>query len=750
MKKKPESDITPANERKCKELLEASEEKYRTLYEYSPDAIMITAQDGTIYSANPAACNMLGYSEYELCSDGRNGIVDNTPQLFEALEQRRKTGKYFGELTFVKKDGTRFPVEISSSVLTNSDGRELTTMVIRDITERKAIENAFIQAHDWQEAIFEGSIDAIFISDTDAFLIAVNKAACDLTGYSKEELLKMRIPDLHDELDLEAFKKYHKKIFNGEKILSEAKILRRDGVKVDTEFNNSRISISGRFYMHTTARDVTGRKKSERERKCIEEKIVSSEAEYRGLFENSIMGISQTYPSGGYKRINRAYAIMYGYPDIETMLTEVSGNTTRLFPNPDHRKKVIETLEKEGYMPPTEFELIKRNGEKFWALVAAKQVKDDRGELLYLQAEHIDITSRKKLEQEMYSASIYARNLIEASLDPLVTISAAGKITDVNLATEKITGITRDNLIGSDFADYFENPVKAKSGYKTVFSEGIVKDYPLTIVHKSGRKRDVLYNASLFKNENSEVQGVFAAARDITTVKKIEEELRKSKKLLEKLNQHLIEVRENERNEIALNLHDDLGQKLTAINLDIAWLKSRIGVQSKAVREKIEEMSGMIKETIENIKETSALLRPAMLFDLGLVPAIKSQLGSFEKQTGIKCNICFRPEEILLEDRLSLIVYRILQESMTNIARHSGALKADINLSLLKNNIELIIKDDGCGIEKNKVNSFRSMGIAGIKERVKSVDGKITIVGEPGSGTVINVEIPLPKVKTND
>jgi signal transduction histidine kinase len=158
----------------------------------------------------------------------------------------------------------------------------------------------------------------------------------------------------------------------------------------------------------------------------------------------------------------------------------------------------------------------------------------------------------------------------------------------------------------------------------------------------------------------------------------------------------------------------------------------------------------MIKETIESIKETSSFLRPAILFDLGLVPAIKSQLDKFEKQTGIKCHFYFRPQDFLLEDRLALILYRILQESLTNIARHSGASKADVNLYVLKNKIEMIIKDNGTGIEKNKVNSFKSLGIAGIKERVKSVDGKITITGVHGSGTLIRVAIPLLKMKTND
>jgi len=216
------------------------------------------------------------------------------------------------------------------------------------------------------------------------------------------------------------------------------------------------------------------------------------------------------------------------------------------------------------------------------------------------------------------------------------------------------------------------------------------------------------------------------------------------------LNRHLVEVRENERNQIALNLHDDLGQKLTAINLDIAWLKSRIGVQSKRVREKFEEMSSMIKETVESIRETSSLLRPAILFDLGIIAAIKSQLVSFEKQTGIKCHFYFEPEEFDLEDRLALILYRILQESLTNIARHSGASATEIELVILKNKIEMIIEDNGKGIAKDKVNSLESLGIAGMKERVKSANGKIIIRGGAGAGTRIKVIIPLIKEKVDD
>ncbi|MDO9268155.1 MAG: PAS domain S-box protein [Methylobacter sp.] len=141
---------------------------------------------------------------------------------------------------------------------------------------------------------------------------------------------------------------------------------------------------------------------------------------------------------------------------------------------------------------------------------------------------HQDITERKKAEEVALAASQYARSLIEASLDPLVTISSEGKITDVNTATEQVTGAGRDNLIGSDFADYFTDPEKARDGYQRVFSQGFVTDYPLAIRHVSGQLTDVLYNASVYRDGNGNVLGVFAAARDITERKVMEDELKAS------------------------------------------------------------------------------------------------------------------------------------------------------------------------------------------------------------------------------
>jgi PAS domain S-box-containing protein len=156
---------------------------------------------------------------------------------------------------------------------------------------------------------------------------------------------------------------------------------------------------------------------------------------------------------------------------------------------------------------------------------------DTDGSTLILEM-GIDITERKRAQEALNAASLYTRSLIEASLDPLVTISADGKIMDVNKATEFVTGVPREQLIGTDFSNYFTEPEKAQQGYRQVFSEGFVKDYPLAIRHTSGKVTDVLYHATVYKNEVGEIQGVFAAARDITVRRGLQRRIEATNALL--------------------------------------------------------------------------------------------------------------------------------------------------------------------------------------------------------------------------
>lgn len=207
---------------------------------------------------------------------------------------------------------------------------------------------------------------------------------------------------------------------------------------------------------------------------------------------------------------NKGSEELYGYSAQEilgqSILTVYPQNRESELPS------IISKIKKGEHIEPFVTQRRRKDGEIIDVAVSASPIKNSKGMII-----GASVISRPFAGQERVAQ--YTRSLIEASLDPLVTISATGKITDVNEATIKITGVSRENLIGTDFSSYFTEPKKAREGYLQVFEKGFVTDYPLTIRHKEGRLTDVLYNASVYKDDTGNVIGVFAAARDVTTTK---------------------------------------------------------------------------------------------------------------------------------------------------------------------------------------------------------------------------------------
>lgn len=227
---------------------------------------------------------------------------------------------------------------------------------------------------------------------------------------------------------------------------------------------------------------------------------------------------------------NRGAKDLYGW-SAEEAVGKVSHELLQTrFPEPlkGIEEVIEETREWEG-----ELMHVARDGKNLTVTSRWSLLRDERGEPTAVLEINRDITERKQAEENLRLASFYTRSLIEASLDPLVTISREGKITDVNAATEAVTGVARERLIGTDFSNYFVEPGEARRGYEQVFARGSVQDYPLAIRHASGKVTDVLYNANVFRNQAGEIEGVFAAARDVTERKRAEEEVHKSNEQLE-------------------------------------------------------------------------------------------------------------------------------------------------------------------------------------------------------------------------
>ncbi|MEN6290735.1 MAG: PAS domain S-box protein, partial [Methanobacterium sp.] len=643
-------DVT---ERKLVEnTLKESEEKYRSIFENSTDAIFLTRPDGTILDVNPAAEEMYGYTKDELRKLGRSSIVDkDDPRLHASINERNITGKFKSEFNSIKKDGTKFLTDVTGKLFTDSNGNDKGIIIARDITEHKKIENElkenqrtfetlvsnlpgvayrcmndpnwtmeFVsegcleltgyppediimnknvsyenlihiddrqlvwstiqkalkenkpfkliyriitadlkEKYVWEQGrgiysgegklialegfitditkrkkaekalqkselyyrtIFENTGTATLIAGEDTVISLANTECEKLSGYSKEEIEgKKSWIDFVVEEDMQRLLNYHN-IRENDPILApknyELKLQNKQGDIRDVYVTIELIPYTKNRVISLL--DITDKKRS---RKALKK----SERKYRQLVENAHEGIWSVDCEGNTLFVNPRMADMLGYT-VDEMLK------MHLLSFMDEKNAKIVKSHVKNYRDIAEglyeFKFTKKDGKNIHVNIDVTQIIDDRGNYIESLALISDITERRKAEEKLRLASKYNRSLIEASLDPLVTIGSDGKITDVNNSTEIITGYAREQLIGTDFSNYFTEPEKARKGYQQVFQEGLVRDYPLKIKNKEGFTTPVLYNASVYKDELGNVIGVFAAARDITRLKKAEENIKAS------------------------------------------------------------------------------------------------------------------------------------------------------------------------------------------------------------------------------
>lgn len=226
-------------------------------------------------------------------------------------------------------------------------------------------------------------------------------------------------------------------------------------------------------------------------------------------------------------------------------------------------------------------------------------------------------------------------------------------------------------------------------------------------------------------------------------------DLKTSRQNLRALSAHLQSVREEERSRIAREIHDELGQALTALKMDVLWLHGKLsGLQMKPIKqfdETIKSMTFLIDSTINSVRRIATDLRPGVLDDLGLIPAIEWQSQEFQKRTGIETKFSSTVPEAGIERERSTAIFRILQEALTNVVRHSKATEVYIRFELPATNIVLTIEDNGRGIRSEEISSPRSLGLIGMRERAELQGGSISILGTPSTGTAIKVTLPRTK-----
>jgi PAS domain S-box-containing protein len=481
-----------------------------SIVDSSDDAIVSGTPEGVITSWNRGAEVIYGYAADEVLGQSLAILISkDRPSQREDLLAKIHRGERVDhyETLCERKDGRTICMSLAVAPIRDIDGVVVGVSSIgSDITARKHAERQAGTDSQYARSLIEASQDPLVTISAEGKITDVNEGSIKVTGRSRESLIGADFCDYFTEPD-KAREGYQQAFSKGSVTDYPLTIRHRDGTLTEVLYNASvyKDPQGGVLGVVAVARDITQQKKAGEERSRLAAIVDTTMDAFIG---KTIDGVVTSW--------NRGAARTFGYA-----AAEVIGQHDSMLIPPHLRvqeQRLLESLGRGAALEPYETLRVRKSGEVFDVSITLSPLKDGSGRITGASSIARDITTQKH-------ASQYARSLIEASLDPLVTISPEGRITDVNEGAIRVTGVPRERLIGTDFCDYFSEPEKARAGYQQVFSAGFVTDYPLTMRHRDGMQTNVLYTASLYKDVRGNVLGVFAAARDVTAQRKAEAEV---------------------------------------------------------------------------------------------------------------------------------------------------------------------------------------------------------------------------------
>ena len=341
-------------------------------------------------------------------------------------------------------------------------------------------------------------------------------------------------------------------------------------------------------------------------------------------------------------------------------------------------------------------------------------------------------------------------SIVESAMDAIITVDESQRVVLFNRAAEEIFGRTRDEALGASLDDFI--PVRFRKGHRELvqrFGESDGKSRRMGQharvvrgLRKSGEEFPI--EASISQVSEGGQRYFTVIVRDVTQRVEQEEALRKSRDEIQVFAGAANTAREQEKSRIARELHDELGQSLTALKIDLGWLRENLGSPSEEVTRKLAAMQVLVDGTVAAARRISADLRPLMLDDLGLTAAAEWLVHNFTARTGIACELVLGEGELDLPDPYSTTVFRVLQESLTNVAKHAEARQVEVTLEREGDSVLLTVSDDGRGFSPGE-SPEGSYGLIGQRERAYLVKGEVHVDSAPGKGTRVELRVPVPK-----
>src|SRR5262245_24201887 len=474
-----------------------------------------------------------------------------------------------------------------------------------------------------------------------------------------------------------------------------------------------------------------------------------AEEKYRGIFQNAVEGIYQVSTEGRFLSANPALAKILKCESTEELLSTT--DVRKLYVNRHRHPEILEALKKKGSIADFESEMKCLDGSNIWVCENARALFSDNAELIGYEGFLVDITGRK------HSAEKLIRS--EKQLAAAQQIVHLGS-WEWNITSDRVTWSAELSRIfgmdpGTNAATYerfleFMHPEDRSHVHSNILAavgSRTPSNFEFRVFNKETGSRLFIAYVDVMVDEEGQVISLIGTAQDITEQRLAEEQLKRSHEQFRLLSAHLLTVREEERTKIAREIHDELGQSLTAIKFETSIIerdvaKMRNKALAKTLQEKLDQVHKLINSTIQTVKNISSELRPIYL-DLGVVPAIEWQSQEFQNRTGIQCNFSSEFEDIELDREKSTVMFRILQEALTNVARHAQARNVQVDLKQENSHYVLQIVDDGTGIPDAELINPKSLGLLGMRERAGVVKGEVVFDLNSPQGTKVTVRIPL-------
>lgn len=359
-----------------------------------------------------------------------------------------------------------------------------------------------------------------------------------------------------------------------------------------------------------------------------------------------------------------------------------------------------------------------------------------------------DASRQQTADRALAQSEARLRGILDSAMDAIITTDADQRVILFNNAAEAMFGWTRDQALGAPLATFIPERFRrahadhvARFGATGTTSRRMGGSLRVvTGLRHNGEEFPI--DASISQIDESGKHFYTVILRDVTARMEAEAALRRSKDELQELGAAAHMTREQEKSRIARELHDELGQLLTMLQMDVAWCKERQPAGDGLFAAKLDRMESLLKSTIAATRRIASDLRPLMLDDLGLVPSIEWLVENFSQRTGIACELSIGDRDLHLSREHATALFRIVQESLTNVAKHAQAKHADITIEMEEGALVVRIEDDGAGFATGAPRKPHSFGLFGLRERASLMGGEATIASAPGEGTRIEVRLP--------